>query len=1281
MFHAPGRLWPCVVLSLTLVCAPACTPDAFEAPQITPQPDQGQPDLGGEDMTTGPDLSEACPEPLAAVTTQGWAIPHQLVALEVRGGTGRYRFTLKTNSSSAILNELTGAYLAGPTFGVEDAVEVFDEGCDASITIPVKVVKPLTVSPMRAAVRPAQAFTFAATDGSGQARFALKEGPSGATLDAQGLYTAGASEGIDRVLVTDALTGEEVEAEITVSADTVFAADPPALVLAVGQRFKLPMRGGSGAVTITADNDHVTAQGGWITGVSPGTSALDVRDDFTGDSTTVSARVIAPQTFEGRPTGDYNSTDRLAVADVNGDGFPDAVLGHPESSQTAYRSGAVFIYRGTATGLEPTPARVIPGLARQEELGHDLLVRDVTGDGLPDLLVSARLADVGAADAGAVFVYKGAAGAMFEDEPAYIWSGANAGDQFGYSLESCDVNGDGAIDVIVGAPFAEDRDAQPQRSNQGGLHIFLGHESGFLMRPDVNVWGGLLGDAGWEPTANVELGWALASGDVDGDGLCDVATGNPSWATSDGGSSSGFAYIFRGRAPDSFGQGGLHASPAWALVHDRADQANAQFGRRLVMGDFNKDGRADLAVGAYAYRVNGGNSGAALVYYGGALPEIATALQDPDSADWMVVGNGGGDLMGWQLERGDLNGDGVDDLLVTACDDEISGSPGNAGVLHGFLGSDAGLEAEASVQISGAASGDRFGQAAAVAGDMNGDGLVDVVAFAPRAEGEGEGDDTAIDLGAMYVASGAEGHPLTRLELPQEASNMRFGNGAAFGPDLNGDGDPELIVGAPYVTSPGNTSGQHGAVYVYMSQGGAYPTAPSVTLQGFYTNSATDRFGWAVASAGDFDGDGAPDLAIAALTEDRPTRYNGSGYAQLGGEPCASVTTSRGDSGAVYIFRGTADGSVEPEPSFVFHGPHTSRTIRAVSAGGDINGDGYADVLVGSYRWLRDGNNEAGGFAVLWGRPYQGVDKLQVICALADRLDTDDANTSPDEDVLEDYIFLSDRNSAQLGWSLTALGDLNEDGCDDFAVGARNHSDGASAQGQIRVIYGWGSACQWAQPRGVALAPGSANARAGTSVASGGDLDGDGVPDLVVGGDAYRVGANAAGAAWVISGAYIKNLAPERLSTETRTITLEGGASRELDTRQLTSPTLHPFVPSGQPPVLVTGRQANELFGTAVAVVPGVGPDGAAGLLVGAPLSDRSGTSRSGGADLFVMRDGAIDPWPIATLAGESEAVEGRLGEVLDSATINGKPVAVMGGTFASLLGVDRGAALVCPLP
>ncbi|MCB9650629.1 MAG: FG-GAP repeat protein [Deltaproteobacteria bacterium] len=314
-------------------------------------------------------------------------------------------------------------------------------------------------------------------------------------------------------------------------------------------------------------------------------------------------------------------------------------------------------------------------------------------------------------------------------------------------------------------------------------------------------------------------------------------------------------------------------------------------------------------------------------------------------------------------------------------------------------------------------------------------------------------------------------------------------------------------MGAPELGVDG-TGRLTGAAYLYPGTASGFATEPALAITEASRQSSFDRFGMGVAPAGDFDGDGTPDFAVVSRFEDQPATF-GTGYV-----PDASCTGTRNDVGAVLVFSGATSGAPSQTPIFMYFGPQVGAGLRNIDGGFDANGDGRGDLIVGNLELDPSGRANAGGIVLIRGRARDAQGRIQVACAPDFQLDGRTAND-------------------QLGLTVTAVGDLDGDGCDEVATGAPFEDPNLTNEGTVRVIFGWGGAGCPASPQMVVLAAGRANAQGGRGLGGGGDVDGDGVPDLAVGLPGFAVDGNTVGAAGVIYGAYVAGLPREPAQSAT----------------------------------------------------------------------------------------------------------------------------------------------------
>lgn len=702
----------------------------------------------------------------------------------------------------------------------------------------------------------------------------------------------------------------------------------------------------------------------------------------------------------------------------------------------------------------------VHGTAGNDELGTVVDAADVNADGFPDLLVTS----CGNAQ---LFVYYGTPLGLL-DTPSNVlnFPSPSAGCSMG---AAGDIDGDGYEDVVVGA------------ADSGDAYLVYGSATG--LDPDPTRFIG--------PEASTAFGYSVdGAGDVNGDGYADVVVGNREAAYVYLGSASGLVDLpvatLVGDWVTVIGAGDVNGDgfddiAAWDLDADEVDvlhgspdgpdaSVDATFSVGFLeglagIGDVNSDGYADLASGVPRDPTT--------IYLGG--PSGLT--EDIEVSDGGGVGR-----------VGDVNGDGFDDLVIGNTVTAVN-------TARLYLGGSAGLSASATTQLSPTAYLD-YGEDI-VGADFDQDGYSDVVVA----------DQRYFNVGAVYVYAGSADGSLPLQRVYTGTSDDYLGYAVADAGDVNGDGYPDIVVGAP------GYLGGLGRAAVFLGGSAGLSSTPVVQWSG---TLPTDDFGYSVGGAGDVDADGYDDVLVGApgdsLGPGAAFLFRGSptgpslafdvqvtsphaafgaivrGVGDLDSDGYDDIAVACAGSPAVFVFAGDASG-VATSGVRVLANSHVSEVFGA----GDVDGDGYPELGVASPT-----DTYATGLVELYSGSATGV-QTSVFVALS--------GTSAG-----DYF----------GGAAAGLGDVDGDGYDDIAVGAWAAAAGA---GQVSVYPGGVTGPSVAS----VVIEGSEGAELGSSLYAPGDLDGDGDPELLVGERGY--GATGAVATFEGSSGGLSSVASYTLST------------------------------------------------------------------------------------------------------------------------------------------------------
>jgi FG-GAP repeat/RTX calcium-binding nonapeptide repeat (4 copies)/Dockerin type I domain len=1019
-------------------------------------------------------------------------------------------------------------------------------------------------------------------------------------------------------------------------------------------------------------------------------------------------------TIFGADASDYSGISVSSAGDVNGDGFDDVIVGANRADARIFSKfgvGASYVIFG-GSSLPRSVDLANLGTAGITILGVDFddyagisvsSAGDVNGDGFADLLMGAERADAAGnakANSGETYLIFGGASLPSTIDLGSLGQigvtifGAGADDHSGNSVSDAgDINGDGFDDLIIGALFADA--AGNAKSSAGESYVVFG--SGSL---PATIDLANLGTNGITILGAEELdssGVVSSAGDVNGDGFDDLIIGaKEADAFGNAKSSAGESYVIFGRA--SFPTTIDLANPAAAdITIFGANGLDGSGGSVSNAGDVNGDGFDDLLIGARFADAQGNlktDAGASYVIFGGLSLPRTIDLANLGSAGLTIFGADARDQSGFSVSSaGDMNGDGFDDLLIGAYRANGSGnakySAGESYVIFGSASLPGTIDlaniGSLGIPIFGADSFDQSGNSISGAGDVNGDGFADLVVGSSHASSAGNtrsfsgesyiiwggdfaesithqgtasdetligttasnlmngarGNDVLVGSGGADVLTGGQGNDILAvsdlsfkrvvggtgndtlrldgggilLNLASVRDNRILGIEQI---DITGTGNNTLSltqlevlnisdesntlivhgnVGDILQLDPGWTRGIdetiNSAIYQVLSKGAAkikvastikrdtiIDLATLTASQGtaIYGLDAGDQSGFSVNNAGDVNGDGFDDLLIGArfaFAAGINGFTSGESYVIFGGvsQPATIDLAALGSAG-VTIF-GVEGGD---------------RSGASVSNAGDVNGDGFDDLIIGAYFADSSGNakSSAGDSYVVFGAP-----NLPTTINLAN---LGSAGVT---------LFGVDVNDLS-GFSVSGAGDVNGDGFDDLLIGARSADalgNLKSAAGDSYVIFGGASLPSTIElatlgTAGITIFGADAGDVSGWSVSNGGDVNGDGFDDLLIGARAADALGNAKSAA---GDTYI----------------VYGGS-------QL--PSTIDLATLGAAGVTIYGSEFQDYSGTSVSSAGDVNGDGFDDVLIGAFRADAFGNTKRDAGDSYVVFGGPSLP-------------------------------------------------------
>jgi len=482
----------------------------------------------------------------------------------------------------------------------------------------------------------------------------------------------------------------------------------------------------------------------------------------------------------------------------------------------------------------------------------------------------------------------------------------------------------------------------------------------------------------WSGAASAQLAQATV-GDFNKDGYGDVALGAPG---------AGKVYVYTTHDSN-------HLPTTTADATLTAPSGAGNFGYSLDTGDINGDTYADLVVGAYTTTTTGSSDGAVYVYYGSSagLGTTATKLTGSTSANANF---------GYSVATGDPNGDGYDDVVV--------GEPGpstGAGIVWVFKGASTGVVTTiaSARQLTLSGTGAALGTSVSSGGSIGTDAYDEVAAGAPTFGTASAAGTT----GKIYVWSGASTFftAAPASTFYNGTSGYRNGYAVSIEGSINGDALADLVVGAPTGTATGV-----GRMYWYKSTAGVLATGNSGTVDGPSVGSYfSSRITWIP----DTDDDGYAELLVGA-----PNYSSNAGQALL--------------------YDGSSSGYTSSTKSNTFTGSAANDYLGSALGGGDVNGDGNADILIGAYGvssnagqvTLRLGgtDGDSDGYVTNGGGYLEDCNDSSAAISPAATEVCDASNTDEDCDGLAD----NNDSSAAAAGKTTYYRDVDGDGYGDASV-------------------------------------------------------------------------------------------------------------------------------------------------------------------------------------------------------------------------------------------------------
>ena len=527
-------------------------------------------------------------------------------------------------------------------------------------------------------------------------------------------------------------------------------------------------------------------------------------DGYGDDTTTILTCDLGELSEEGGDCNDGDAAVHPGAMEVCGDGLDNDCDG---TAGSCAWSGDIVVDEADFIAF---------GENGSDQMASDIAAADMNGDGQTDLIVASQYSSRGAESGGAVYIVEGplapAVGGI-ESLASSTISGSFASGMAGASVATLDFNDDGSDDLIIGASRADVTESGT--SGSGKVHIFYGDLTGDMNTADADatIYGIRNGQ---------RLGEELhAGGDIDGDGLPDIAIGAPRTGTHD--YRAGSVLLFNGAVDSLSGSVSADDRDSELISTER----EMSFGAAVqFIGDTNGDGLDDLLIGAPGSSEHGDNTGAAMLYLGHSTLFSSGLSRLHNAADATYHGEDREHQAGAAITGlNDIDGDGYTEFAIGAPFNNTITS--NSGATYLMIEPERTGTHElidvADEVFYGSNSGDRVGASLAGNNDLNNDGILDLVIGGTRV------DMTHTSHGAAFVLYGPiadlTGGELGGADTVADAAFLGenthdyAGEAMLGGHDWTGDGVSDLAIAAPGFTRSGTGGSNSGAVYLLFGRG------------------------------------------------------------------------------------------------------------------------------------------------------------------------------------------------------------------------------------------------------------------------------------------------------------------------------------------------------------------------------------------------------------------------------------------------------------------------------